>query len=327
MKNRNPRWLNWLGALSLCAALVLGHAHAEEAGRIDIQRVLPNGQLTREIPAGEPVTLRVSGIWHDACLPAVSGFERSGQGRLLNLFWNRALLIACPQVLTPFSLDVRNVRFEQSEIGVLPVTVLNTVAALPPGEVCGDCRVQYVLQGATVLPSIELAIQAPPAQQVAHWPTAQQPPAGLHALTPLREISGGWYSPQHSGSGLMLQHRRKASGSSKSDELWGTWANFGSDGKTQWHLLADSYWQTPTRALGKVYRAEAEAQACTLQFPNPACHFAARSARRVDPVGIFQLEVLGPDEMILTIDDSGTTLLLGLMQPPVEGYQVRLRRL
>lgn len=323
MTNRNHRLLNWAGALRLCAVLVLGHAHAEEAGRIDIQRVLPNGQLTREIPAGEPVTLRVSGVWHDACVPAVSGFERSGQGRLLNLFWNRALFIACPQVLTPFSRDVDNVRFEQREIGVLPVTVLNTVAALASGN-----DAQYVLQGATVLPSVELAIQAPPEQQVAHWPTAQQPPAGLYALTPLREISGGWYSPQHSGSGLMLQHRRKESGSPKQDELWGTWSNFGNDGKTQWHLLADSYWQTPTRALGRVYRAEAEAQGCTAQFPNPACHFAARSARRVDPVGIFQLDVLGPDDVLLTIDDSGTTLLLGSMQPPIRGgYRVSLRRL
>ncbi len=324
MKSRNLRWLHWLGALSLCAALVLGHAHAEEAGRIDIQRVLPNGQLTREIPAGEPVTLRISGIWPGRCVPTVAGFERSGAGRLLNLYTSREDFFSCLSALTVtyFSRDLENVRFDEQEIGALTVAVLNTHQALPSGN-----DILYSTQGATALAPIQLAIQAPPARQVAHWPTAQQPPAGLYALTPLREISGGWYSPQHSGSGLMLQHRRKASGSSKPDELWGTWANFGSDGKTQWHLLADSYWQTPTRALGQVYRAEAEAQGCTLQFPNPACHFAARSARRVDPVGIFQLDVIGPDEVLLTIDDSGTPLLLGLMQPPVEGYRVSLRRL
>lgn len=309
-------------ALALALTLAGGWAEASEAGRIDIQRVLPNGQLTREIPTGEPVTLRISGVWHDGCTPSVAGFERSGQGRLLNLFWNRALLILCPQVLTPFSRDLGNVRFDEGEIGILPVTVINTHGAAPLGN-----DALYLIQGATVLPPVELAIQAPKAQQVAHWPTARRPPAGLYALTPIHEISGGWYAPEHAGSGLMINHQRRPSGSATQDEFWGTWTNFATDGKSQWHLFSDTYWVTPTRALGKVFRAEAEAQPCTLQFPNPACHFAARAAKRLDPVGIFQLDLQGPNEMVLTIDDSGTTLLLGLMQPPVEGYRVRLRRL
>ncbi len=313
---------HWMSVLGVCAALVFGHAHAEETGRIEIQRVLPNGQLSRVIPADEPVTLRISGIWPDGCTPDVAGFERSGSGRLLNLLWDRRLRVACIAAATPFSRDIEEVRFDAAEIGVLPVNVVNTHypsnAGLPT-DALGERL--------TVLPSIELAIQAAPSRQVAHWPTARQPPAGRYALTPVQSISGGWYSPQHSGSGLTLDHRRRPAGSSKQDELWGTWANFGLDGKTQWHLLAETYWQTPTRALGRVYRAEAEARVCTAQFPNPACHFAARSARRVDPVGIFQLDVLGPDELLLTIDDSGTPLLLGMMQPPVEGYRVSLRRL
>jgi hypothetical protein len=314
--------LHWMSILGMYAALAFGHAHATDAGRIDIQRVLPNGQLSREIPAGEPVTLRISGVWRDGCIPNVVGFESSETGRLLNLLWDRRLRVGCIAALTPFSRDIENVRFDAAEIGVLPVNVVNThypsSAGLP---------VDALRERLTVLPPVGLAIQAPSAQRVAHWPTARQPPAGLYAVTPLQDIGGGWYSPEHSGSGLMLDHRRRPAGAPKQDELWGTWANFDSDGKTQWHLLAETYWQTPTRAIGKVYRAEGEAQACTLQFPNPACHFAARSARRVDPVGIFQLDVLGPDELVLTIDDSGTTLLLGMMQPPVEGYRVSLRRL
>jgi len=311
-----------IAVLALSLTLAGGWAQASESGRIDIQRVLPNGQLTREIPAGEPVTLRISGVWHDGCTPAVAGFERSGQGRLLNLFWNRALLIGCAQVLTPFSRDLDNVRFDEGEIGVLPVTVLNTHGAAPSGN-----DALYLIQGATVLPSVELAIQAPASRQVAHWPTARRPPDGLYALTPIHDISGGWYAPEHAGSGLMIDHQRRQAGSTTQDEFWGTWTNFAVDGESQWHLFSETYWVTPTRALGKVFRAMDEPRGCTREFPNPTCIFEARAAKRLDPVGIFQLDLQGPDELVLTIDDSGTTLLLGLMQPPVEGYRVRLRRL
>lgn len=309
-------------ALGLCVVLALGSASAEEAGRIDIQRVLPNGQLSRVIPAGEPVTLRISGVWHDACVPTVAGFERSGQGRLLNLFWNRASFIFCAAVLTPFSREIENVRFDEDEIGVLPVTVVNTHWAVPSGD-----RAVTAADGMTVLPSVQMAIQARAEQQIAHWPTARQPPAGFHAVTPIHDLDGAWYAPERSGSGLLLEHRPRKAGSSTPDEVFGSWANFATDGTSQWHLLADAYWASPTRLLGRIYRASDDQRGCTRQFPNPECIFEARAAKRVDPVGIFELDLQGPDELVMTIDDSGTPLLLGMQQPPVEGYRVRLRRL
>lgn len=316
--------MDWLRKMvaALALSVAAGLAPAGEVGRIDIQRVLPDGQLTREIPAGEPVTLRISGVWADSCVPGVVGFERNGDGRLLNLFWNRALLIACLQVLTPFSQDLRNVRFDEAEIGSLPVTVIHTQGSVLQGD-----RVLTVVEGMRVLPPIRIAIQAPPQQRIAHWPTARQPPAGFHAVTPIHEIGGGWYVPERPGSGLMLDHRPRAAGSSVQDEVYGSWANFAIEGQSQWHLLADTYWATPTRLLGWIYRAADEPRGCTRQFPNPQCIFEARAARRLAPVGIFQLDIEGPDELVMTIDDSGTPLLLGLMQPPVEGYRVRLRRL
>lgn len=301
--------------------MLLNPAHASEAGRIDIQRVLPNGQLTREIPVGEPVTLRVSGIWHNACLPAVVGFEPSGNGRLLNLFWNSAAFIGCGQALTPFSRHIENVRFDEGEIGVLPVAVVYTQFAVPFGS--GSA---IVVDGMRVLPEVEIAVQAPPEKQIAHWPTARRPPAGLYALTPIYDIGGSWYAPESLGSGLLLSHARRQAGSSTQDVLFGSWANFSIEGKSQWHLFADTYWASPTRLLGKIFRAEDDQRGCTRQFPNPKCIFEARSAKRLDTVGIFELDIQNPDELVMTIDDSGRTLLLGLVQPPVEGYRVRLRR-
>lgn len=309
-------------ALGLCLVLALGSASADEAGRIDIQRVLPDGQLSRVIPAGEPVTLRISGVWQDACVPSVEGFERSGQGRLLNLFWNRASFVFCPQRLTPFSRDLENVQFDSGEIGVLPVTVVHTQWAVQSGD-----RAVFPVEGMVVLPAVRIAIQAPAEQQIAHWPTARRPPPGFHAVTPIHDLDGAWYAPERSGSGLLLEHRPRMAGSSSQDEVFGSWANFSTDGASQWHLLADTYWASPTRLLGRVYRATDDPRGCTREFPNPTCIFEARAAKRVDPVGIFELDLQAPDELVMTIDDSGTPLLLGMLQPPVEGYRVRLRRL
>lgn len=297
---------------------------AEAASRIDdIQRVLPNGQLTREIPAGETVTLRISGVWRDSCTPNVLGFERSGEGRLLNLFWNRSAFIFCYSALTPFTRDIQNVRFDETEIGALTVSVVNTHDALA----APDGSTVTPVQGLTVLPPLEIAIQAPVDRQVAQWPAARQPPAGRFPVSAQYDLSGAWYSPQHSGSGLLLQHERRAAGSTAIDSLWGSWSNFAIDGSSQWHVFSETYWATPTRLLGRVLRAEAESVACTTQFPNPECAFAARAARAVQVVGIFEITVHGPDELTLTIDDSGTPLVSGATQPPLQGYSVRLRRL
>ncbi|MBE5314301.1 MAG: hypothetical protein H4O13_02745 [Xanthomonadales bacterium] len=310
-------------ALATLVAPLFG-PQAEAAPRIDdIQRVLPNGQLTREIPAGETVTLRISGVWTDSCTPSVLSFERSGQGRLLNLFWDRAALIYCLSALTPFTRDIPNVRFDEAEIGALPITVVNSHQSLP----LPDGTVVAPVQGSTTMPQFEIAIQAPVDRQVTHWPTARQPPAGVFPVTAQYDLSGAWYSPQQSGSGLLLKHERRKSGSSTIDSLWGSWSNFATDGSSQWHVFSETYWASPTRLLGRVLRAEAEAVACTAQFPNPGCNFAARAAREVKIVGIFEITVHGPDELTLTIDDSGTPLLLGMTQPPVQGYSVRLRRL
>lgn len=315
-----PRML--LALATLFAALFAPQADA--ASRIDdIQRVLPDGRLTREIPAGEPVTLRISGVWRDSCTPGVRGFERSGEGRLLNLFWNRSAFIFCYSVLTPFTRDIENVRFDEAEIGVLPVTVVNTQDALT----APDGSTATVVDSLRVLPSFELVVQAPADRQVAHWPTARQPPAGVFPVTAQYDLSGAWYSPQHSGSGLLLQHARRAAGSTSIDTLWGSWSNFATDGRSQWHVFSETYWASPTRLLGRVLRAEADAVACTARFPNPECNFAARAAREVRILGVFEITMHGPDELTLTIDDSGTPLLLGMSQPPVQGYSVRLRRL
>lgn len=306
---------------SLMSALLLAATslpwNAGAANQIDIQRVLPNGQLSREIPAGDPVQLRISGIWYDSCTSSLQEFTANGKGRVLNLLHDRNTFILCRPVETAFTRDI-NTRFSESEIGRLSVTVLNTHGAVAS---------QRFSDQFTLLQPIELAIQPPANRAVAVWPTAIRVPDGYYALAPLHNIGGGWYSPQHSGSGLTLNHEPRKSGDRGQDRLFGTWSNFATNGDPQWHLLADTYWATPTRLLGRIYRAEADPIACTLQFPNPECDFAARSAREGRIAGIFELQVHGPDELSLTIDDSGTTLLVGMVQPPVRGYTVRLRRL
>ena len=290
----------------------------------DIQRVLPDGQLTRHIPAEQPVTLRISGIWSNRCIPSVRAFDRGRSGRLLQLVLTvPPSAFICWPVPTAFTQDVAGLRFEEDEIGVLPVAVVLTDLE--------TIDTRALTQGLQWLQALDIAIQPPPERLVPVWPTARRPPAGLYAATARYDVSGGWYSPEHSGTGLTLHHEpRRAGGDPASvDVLWGSWANFAIDGRPQWHLLSETYWASPTRLLGKVYRADAQAVACNAQIPNTGCSFGARAAQRVQVVGIFELDVTTPNELTLTIiDDSGTTtLLLGMLQPPVEGYRVRLRRL
>jgi len=307
------------------ALLCLLHSVAPVAAQDrveDIQVLLPDGQLSRLIPAEQPVTLRISGTWSHRCTPSVRSINRNGPGRLLQLVHSvHPSAFICIPVPTAFTQDVLGVRFDEDEIGVLSVAV-----ALTDFEAI-DTRA--LSQGLQWLPTLDIAVQPPPEKLVPAWPTAREPPPGLYAATALYDISGGWYSPEHSGSGLILNHEpRRARGVAASvDTLWGSWANFATDGRPQWHLLSETYWASPTRLLGKVYRAEAEAVDCTAQFPNTACGFGARAARSLQVVGIFELDVTAPDALTLTIDDSGTTLLQGLVQPPVEGYRVQLRRL
>lgn len=291
---------------------------------LKIERVLPDGQVTQELVAGESMNLRISGVWHNGCVPTNARFESSQTGKrllVMSYSWPLTADTFCTAALAPVRYEVPAVQFSVDEVGAVEVTVIEMRRPVTDaGQLVGALE---------VLDPLELAVQPPLNQRSNVWPTALQPPQGFYPMTASSDLTGHWFAPEKSGSGLLLKHDRRTSGrpTTEIDQLSGLWANFATDGKTQWHWLADGYWATPNRYLGWVYRAETEPFGCTAVFPNPACTFAALPAESVQRVGIFELRVEHDGELILTFDDSGTPLLLGMQQPPVVGYQVRLQRM
>ena len=73
-----------------------------------------------------------------------------------------------------------------------------------------------------------------------------------------QDLSGVWYSPASSGSGLALFHSQ-----STTDVLVGAWYVFGAGGKPFWYLIQNGRWQSSTNYVGNLVESEAGAENCS----------------------------------------------------------------
>lgn len=212
--------------------------------------------------AGSELRLVLSGTWRNSCLPGVEGWTGSGNRRLLKLSGNPAAI--CAQVLTDFELP------------------------LPP-LVVDDGQ------------QLRVAVIDAAGQWISEHTLALQPAGNTATRVGSFDVNGGWYVPDRSGSGLLLNHERGIA----SERLFGTWFNFDLEGNPRWYLLDGARWTTPTRLEGAAYLASGVPYLCTTQFPNPDCDFAAIRAREVRLVGRFIFDVSDADSATLRFTQPG----------------------
>lgn len=255
MRARSPRPLPAV-LIALAAVLALP-AVAEPAFELGVPQ--PDGSLAASVVAGATQDLALRGVWRDGCLPRLAGFAGEGLRRALHLEVVDVANRVCPQVLTPFRIELPAVRFDEALPGVAEVVVV---------EVGGNWLSRHSL--------------------------AVQPASGGDAVSAY-PVAGGWSSPGVSGSGLFLFHDRGG----ERDQVWGYWLNFSPGGSPTWYLLTEVRWQRPDRLRGRLVAVEGAPWNCgflpwpVCQLP------ARPAARMVGDVWGFQMTLAGPDQASL----------------------------
>jgi hypothetical protein len=259
-------------------------SQAEQPGVFQLRALSTAPGTPQVLRAGETVVLEYSGAWGESCVPEVLGLEGTGRQRVLRLA-PRPPGVFCGQVMTPFARQLEALRFDEDDVGVIKVVV--------------------VRDGAGWVSEHELVV-------LSAAPSPESPTFGAF------DVGGSWYDPARSGSGLLLQHRREG----RQDTVTGGWFHFTPSGETRWHLLVADRWDTPTRLVGRVYRASSQAFGCTAQSPNPDCDFSPAEGADVAPVGIFALSFESADSAQLTFSLPGNPTFIW-----VPGRPIPLRKL
>ncbi len=278
--------LSHLALLSLagvlaCAASGIVQAETEIEPGYQLRAIQADQAGPQIVRAGEAFALEFSGVWRDSCVPRMLALEGTGHRRILSLE-AAAPGSPCLTVLTPFEQRLEGLRIDEADAGLVEI-------ALIAGGKDWLATHELVVQGA--------AVDAP-----------------VHSAY---NVQGAWYSPRHSGSGLTLLQTRAG----EADSLVGMWMNFDSFGAPRWYLLANAAWTSPTRVEGVVYLLSGQPFACTLQFPNPDCDFAAVANEEVSEAGDFTID----------FDDDGAATLqfsqLGANGQPVLALPIEIRSL
>lgn len=258
--------------------------HADLPDSFQLRAMSSPPDTPNVLRAGETVVLEYSGVWHNACVPELLALEGAGRQRVLKL----APALpgnGCAAVTTPFTRQLEALRFDQDDVGVIKVVVVQD-------------DVGWVSEHELVVLSAA--------------PGPQTPSFGAF------DVGGSWYDPARSGSGLLMQHRREGT----QDTVVGGWFHFTPSGETRWHLLVADRWDTPTRLVGRVYRASGQPFGCTAQSPNPDCDFSPAEGADVAPVGIFALSFESADSAQLTFSLPGNPTFIW-----VPGRPIPLRKL
>jgi hypothetical protein len=235
-------------------ALLAGPALASD-DRFALGRAQADGSLSASLTAGDETTLQLRGVWRDSCLPGLVSFTGEGLRRTLYLAVANPNL-GCAAVETPFQLEVPGVQFDGTSSGVAEVVVVEV--------------------GRNWISRHSLAVQ----------PTPGGIPVGAYWL------SGGWFQPEVSGSGLFLHHDRGGD----RDLVWGYWLNFSPDGAPTWYLLTDARWTRPDQVRGRLVAVRGVPWQCGF-LPWPICYLPARpAASHLADVWGFQMTVTGPDQ-------------------------------
>lgn len=252
--------------LALLAAPALPAVAADPPFALGVPQ--PDGSLAGSLVAGATQALELRGIWRDGCLPRLAAFAGSGLRRALHLEAEAVDNRVCPQVLTPFRIEVPGVRFDETLAGVAEVVVV---------EIGGNW--------------------------LSHHALAVQPADAGRQAVGAYGVAGGWADPGIPGSGLFLFHDRGG----ERDQVWGYWLNFSSTGSPTWYLLTEARWQRPDRLAGALVAVEGTPWNCGL-LPWPACALAARPATRmVGDIWGFQMTLAGPEQATLAFGPQDPT--------------------
>lgn len=184
---------------------------------------------------GEARTLSVIGQWPNTCPPVAATLDDSLLQAAKTIFIRVLLLqtsVPCPSGVTPYRFEFP---YAGREVGVVNVLIVTGVAALNG-------------KGA-----IATAASVGPA-------TTTAPPIALGRSA--GDITGAWYDPATSGSGLSFTHAYAGS-----DAVFGTWFLYGSDGAPRWFSIQEVKWSInattgATLMEGKLFETGAAANSC-----------------------------------------------------------------
>jgi len=134
-------------------------------------------------------------------------------------------------------------------------------------------------------------------------------------------VSGVWFEPTSSGSGLFLLHSKKGT----NDAIFGGWNNYRQSGESSWFSLQGGAWVSPLSFAGEVHESKGMLLTCFLPVPtDPNCPNALNPipAASGGRVGSYRLDVISESSAEITFKlDSGPTTrkirLQKILQPGV----------
>jgi hypothetical protein len=182
---------------------------------------------------GEPRTLSVIGQWPDTCPPVAATLDDSlataGKTVLIRLLV-LPTSVKCPSGITPYRFEIP---YAGREVGALNVLIFGAVLPINNNG-----------KGSIITTAVAVPATATTAA-VAFGHSAG-------------DISGVWYDPATSGSGLSFTHAYAGS-----DAVFGTWFLYDSNGLPRWFSIQDAKWSgNGTVMEGKLLETSAAANSC-----------------------------------------------------------------
>jgi hypothetical protein len=181
---------------------------------------------------GEPRTISIVGQWPNTCPPIAATLEdellvaaKTVLVRVLVLLTS----VPCPSGVTPYRFELP---YTGREVGVVKVVTYS----LNGGPVNGRGS---IITAPVATPATATTVAVPVAHSIA-------------------DISGAWYEPATSGSGLSFNHAFAGS-----DAVFGTWFLYDSDGLPRWFSIQEVKWSAGGTVMdGKLFETSATANSC-----------------------------------------------------------------
>jgi len=221
-------------------------------------------------PVGIERTITVSGVWPTGCIPTALTPLRDA------VAFTRAL---------PLRLEI-------------PLTSVVCTQAITPYEYkttftptrAGDYRlIAYTADGVTTN-ELLMAVQS------------------LDSTQGLYDLTGMWFDPATSGSGIVFIHSYLST-----DSVFGAWFMYDQKGDARWYSAQEGRWRNDTEWNGTLYETAAAPNACANNLS--VCPLPFRTLRRVGTVRVkmsgrfdVKLEALAADGSVLF----SSTLVKGL---------------
>lgn len=217
--------------VALCASMMLANLAYAQSTSVP-PAAQPQVLVTPLVGVvGEPRTVSVIGQWPNTCPPIAATLEDELLVAAKTVLVRLLILptsVPCPTGVTPYRFELP---YTGREVGVVNVIIYGGVLSIN-GK--GSIITAAVATPATASTS---AVPAP------------------HSLA---DISGAWFEPATSGSGLSFNHAYAGS-----DAVFGTWFLYDSDGLARWFSIQEVKWSAGGTVMeGKLFETRAIANTC-----------------------------------------------------------------